>query len=405
MANEQHFDILKQGINAWNQWRKNNLEISPNLSGVDLSEANLENANFIETNLSKTNFKGANLKKANLTEANLIGANLEEADLHAAIFNTAILSTANLSEANITWAQLINADLSGANLNKANLSKADLSTANLFRTYINRADLIQTNFTRAILIEADLTGANLDNANFTEANLTHANLISAQLIETNFEKAILTSSHVYGISTWNLKLDGANQKDLIITPPEEPVITIDNLEVAQFIYLMLHNEKIRDVINTIGRKGVLILGRFTPTDRKAVLDAIREKLRQLDYVPIVFDFERPTDRDFTETIMTLAGMCHFIIADITNPKSSPLELQATVPNYMIPFVPILHEGEKPFAMFKDLQIKYRWILDVLVYHSVSNLIEGFEKEVIKPALEKHDQLIEEKAGVLRERHI
>ncbi len=55
--------------------------------------------------------------------------------------------------------------------------------------------------------------------------------------------------------------------------------------------------------------------------------------------------------------MTLAGMCLFIIADITNPKSSPLELQAAVPNYMIPFVPIIQKGEKPFAMFVNLQTK------------------------------------------------
>ena len=108
---------------------------------------------------------------------------------------------------------------------------------------------------------------------------------------------------------------------------------------------------------------MLILGRFTPK-RKAVLDAIREALREHGYVPIVFDFERPTNRDFTETIMTLAGMCLFIIADITNPKSSPLELQATIPNYMVPFVPIIQQGEEPFAMLNDLLGKFDWVLDL-----------------------------------------
>jgi hypothetical protein len=34
--------------------------------------------------------------------------------------------------------------------------------------------------------------------------------------------------------------------------------------------------------------------------------------------------------------MTLAGMSRFVIADIANPKSAPLELQAAVPDYMIP---------------------------------------------------------------------
>jgi hypothetical protein len=194
---------------------------------------------------------------------------------------------------------------------------------------------------------------------------------AAQLIEANLTNAKLTGCRIYGISAWNLKLEGAQQTDLIITHDEEPIVTVDNLEVAQFIYLLLHNEKIRDVINTIGKKGVLILGRFT--ERKDVLETLRVALRQRGYVPIVFDFERPTDRDFTETVMTLAGMCLFIIADITRPKSVPLESQAIVPNYMIPFVPIIQEGEEPFSMFKDLENKYRWVLKPLSYDSVETL--------------------------------
>jgi hypothetical protein len=107
------------------------------------------------------------------------------------------------------------------------------------------------------------------------------------------------------------------------------VITVDNLEVAQFIYLLLHNEKIREVIDTITSKVVLILGRFTP-ERKAVLDAMREELRRRNYLPILFDFEKPARRDLTETVSTLAHMARFIIADITEAKSIPQELQRIV---------------------------------------------------------------------------
>ena len=31
---------------------------------------------------------------------------------------------------------------------------------------------------------------------------------------------------------------------------------------------------------------------------------------------------------------------------------------------MVPFAPILEEGQLPFAMFVDLQNKYDWVLDV-----------------------------------------
>jgi hypothetical protein len=92
---------------------------------------------------------------------------------------------------------------------------------------------------------------------------------------------------IYGVSAWGLKLDGAKQENLIITRENEPEITVDNIEVAQFVYLMLNTQKVRDVIDTITSKAVLILGRFTDK-RKAVLDALREELRKRNYLPMLF---------------------------------------------------------------------------------------------------------------------
>ena len=111
-----------------------------------------------------------------------------------------------------------------------------------------------------------------------------------------------------------------------------------------------------------------------------------------ELLPIVFDFDRPTDKDFTETIKTLAGLSYFVIADVTNPKSSPLELQATIPDYQIPFVPIIQEGEQPFAMMVDLQKKYNWVLDTLSYDSINTLINALRPAIINPAIEKHNEL-------------
>jgi hypothetical protein len=154
--------------------------------------------------------------------------------------------------------------------------------------------------------------------------------------------------------------DGAKQQNLVITDKDEPDVTVDNIEVAQFVYLLFNNEKIREVIDTIGMKSVLLLGRFTE-GRMVVLERLREKLRDLGFVPIVFNFDKPETKDFTETVRLLCNLSHFVIVDITNPRSTPLELQATVPDYMVPFAPILQEGETPFAMFVDLKNKYDWV--------------------------------------------
>jgi uncharacterized protein YjbI with pentapeptide repeats len=55
-------------------------------------------------------------------------------------------------------------------------------------------------------------------------------------VDTDLTKADLTGCRIYGVSAWNLKLEGAKQQNLIITSESEPVITVDNIEVAQFVY-------------------------------------------------------------------------------------------------------------------------------------------------------------------------
>jgi hypothetical protein len=121
---------------------------------------------------------------------------------------------------------------------------------------------------------------------------------------------------------------------------------------------------------------------------------------------MVFNFDKPETKDFTETVRLLAGLSRFVIADITNPRSAPLELQATVPEYMIPFVPIIEDGGQPFAMFQDLWVKHRaWVLDPIAYGSVEELIQWLDEEIIKPALARFDELVKMKAEKLLVRRI
>lgn len=101
-------------------------------------------------------------------------------------------------------------------------------------------------------------------------------------------------------------------------------------------------------------------------------------------------------------------MSFFVIADITNPSCSPLELQATVPIFNIPFAPIIRKGEKPFSMFKDLQSSFggseaQRMLDLLTYSSPEVLVKVLEKAIVTPALERSKRLSEKKQAALRTR--
>lgn len=332
MANEEQLAILRQGVEVWNKWREENPDANIDLSGSDLSRVNLHRINFRGTKLSNSNLKVADLSEAILKKADLNGARLSEAKLNGA----------DLSEANLSNARVILADLRGTNLGGANLTNADLS--------------------------------------------------GALLVGTKIDKAKVSGTSVYAVSVWDLEGEFAEQNDLIITRAGQPKITVDNIKVAQFVYLILNNKELQDVINTLTSKTVLILGRFAIPERKAILDALRNKLREYDLLPIVFDFDRPTDKDFTETIKTLAGISYFVIADVTNPKSSPLELQATVPDYQIPFVPIIQEGEQPFAMMVDLQKKYNWVLETRSYDSIDTLMKALKPGIIDPAIKLHYEL-------------
>jgi hypothetical protein len=95
---------------------------------------------------------------------------------------------------------------------------------------------------------------------------------------------------------------------------------------------------------------------------------------------------KPDTTTFTQTVRLLAGMSRFVIADITKPRSAPLELQATVPECMVPFKPIIEEGEKPFAMLEDLWVQYRdWVFEPLYYSSPEALVAALDEKIIKPA--------------------
>jgi len=231
-----------------------------------------------------------------------------------------------------------------------------------------------------------------------QARSIAADLSAATLVETDLTGADLTGCRIYGVSAWGLKLERTKQQNLVVTSHGEPEITVDNIEVAQFVYLLLHNEKIRDVIDTITSKAVLILGRFTD-ERKAVLDALREELRKHNYLPILFDFDVPATRDITETVSLLARMARFIIADLTDPSSIPKELDAIVPGLAVPVQPLLEGASRPYAMFKDYW-KYEWVLPVYRYEGLDRLLEVLGEKVIAPAegkvkaLEERRRMIE-----------
>jgi len=259
---------------------------------------------------------------------------------------------------------------------------ADFSSANL-----RGCDLTCANLMEANLNGADLDGTNLFCANFTTATLVgskirSARLLGAVLVEANLASADLSGSWVYGVSAWNAKLDGTIQSGLIVTGPGEPEVTVDHLEMAQFVDLLLHNANIRNALDTLTSKIVLILGRFT-TERKEVLDALRAALRLRDCVPVIFDFEKP-GQTTVETISTLAHMARYVLADVSDPKSVLQELQAIVPNCPTVAVQVLLlQGQELPPMFDAFRNSSNVIKPAARYHDKEDLLSKLDQIVAR----------------------
>jgi hypothetical protein len=390
MGKEKHIYVLKRGVEAWNEWQRENPVVRPELQGGDFHKLDLSGAILVEANLCGADLSSAKLKEVELSRADLTGANLCKADLRGANLKEAFLIDTNLSRANLSEANLKGANLTGADLTGAILKKASLPEATLLKSV-----LVKTDFSNAILC-----GANIRWVDFTGSKLTSANLIGAQLVGTILNAADLNNCRIYGISAWDLRIDDkTQQQNLVITPSDQPVIMVDNIEIAQFIYLLLKHRNLGHVFNSITERGVLILGRFRNGGIE-VLRAIAEKLREKKYLPILFDFERPRDRTYTETIKTLAGLSRFVVVDITGP-SVPQELGATVPHFKIPFVPILEKGKRAYAMFKDI-LEHDWVLKPIVeFDNTESLIKNLELKIINPAekrLKKRQKLLNKLFG-------
>lgn len=339
-----------KGVKKWNQIRKEFKQL-PSLKRAVLS--------------------GSYLRGVNLGLCDMSAAELRRADLQGANLRGSVLGAANLSNANLYKANLMEANLSKANLAEACASGTDFRNANL-----RNADLRGVDFT-----DANLSGADLYGANLSCASLRRVNLRNARLIEVNLTNAILDRVAVYGVSVWDSDLTGATQTDIVITLDQQSTISVDNLEVAQFLYLLLNNRRLRETLDTITKKVVLILGRFTP-ERKKLLERLKSELRVRSYVPVLFDAEKPLTRDFVETVSTLAHLCRFVVADFTDAKIVLEEVPHIVRNVAVPIVPTIMSGHDEPVTLYNLRRNHRSLLSTVLYRDEDHLVDLLDTNIV-----------------------
>ncbi len=245
---------------------------------------------------------------------------------------------------------------------------------------------------RACEISVPMSRANLLDPNLSGADLSDASVVGALLLRTNLERANLDRCNVHGVSVWGARGEPRSQRDLVITTVAEPTITVDDIEVGQFVYLMLHNQKIRNVLQTITSKLVLLLGRFS-LERKALLDRLRDQLRKMNFSPVLFDFEPASNLDVSDTVTVLGRLARFVIADLTDPRSVQQELTMIAPNVVVAIQPILLAGQEPWSMLPDLYRRSRGLLPIHTYSDTDDLLSHLGSHVVAPAEARRSELL------------
>ncbi len=281
MADLEQLERLKQGVEAWNEWRKGSPGVKVDLSESNLHEINLKKVNLAGANLCKTYFRSTDLEEANLEDAVLIAA-----DFSLVRLNNALLRRTNFREANLSGAILRDADLEeaklvGACLRKATLVGAKMNGADLRLASVSEADLVFVHLCEAKLTEVNFSQADLYGADLSRADLAGANFRRTQAQATNFTGANFTGAC---IEDWNInsqtKLDDVECDYIYLEYPDQERRPSDpnrNFEPGEFTKLFQEARNTFDLILHNGINWRAFAFAFNETNTK-VIDEYGDRL-------------------------------------------------------------------------------------------------------------------------------
>ncbi len=356
MANDEHLAILKQGIETWNAWRKQHLDVEPDLRDADLRGWNLRGGYFSGANLS-----GADLREADLRDAELgwIGVDLDYQHA-AANLSFVQLEKADCSNARLSLVHPLSFHAKGALFTNADFSWADLSQAEMSETDMRNAKLYHANLANVDLQSADLQGADL-----SYAHLRGTNLISANL----------TGSRVASINASGARLIDAIQIDLNLSFPQIAPVFVDSLKIAQFVNLYQRNATLQDVLD-IGpsSKLVLLVGGFRE-ERKHILEALKTALRQRNIIPIFYDITKEKERNIKTSLRDLMLLARCVLVDVSEPDAFLGALEPILPTLPAKPLHMIMQAPTEEGVLKAFFDTYPWVVELQYYEGSENIDE------------------------------
>lgn len=353
--------LLNKGANSWNSWIE---DLKKNVHNIKLrSDKSLRNYQAYQISFSIATFPKMKFGRSVFTKYNFSRLKIQSSEFDNVEFN----------ECNFFETQF----------NNSIFKKCVFNNCSFKKTYFIDANLSSSTFNNCMFIGSNLSKTNQYQTTYHNCTLLYTYLMFAHLVETYFYKSTIDSCKIYGVSTWGIKVEDSISKNLIITKHSDAdsEISVDNIEIAQHIYMLIDNKKIRNLITTLTSKVILILGRFTDA-RLDILEAIKDNIRNQGYIPMLFTFTPSTNRDLIETIFLMASISRMVFADITDPSSVSHEISEIVKNFPsltvqpLLFDPVSDDEEqeevKEYATIEHFK-NYTWFKNTFKYYSKSHL--------------------------------
>lgn len=245
MANQEHLNILTQGVDSWNLWRSRN-KVVPELSGATLTGRNLSAVNFRFARLDHADLRDAELSDADLTladlsHADLKGANLAGAKLFYAIAYDADLSNAQLVGTDFRFAELLRVKMNNASMGWTIFGENDLGTVEGLDsvTHSGPTDVGMSTIYRS---SGRVPEAFLRRAGIAENLVEHISLLTKQAIEfykcfisfteadDGFAEKLYNDLQTAGVRCWRWKED-AKWGQALMHSVDEAISLYDKLIV------------------------------------------------------------------------------------------------------------------------------------------------------------------------------
>jgi hypothetical protein len=201
-----------------------------------------------------------------------------------------------------------------------------------------------------------------------------------------------------GLFDWGLYMAYMPSADAVLFPRAETTAVVKRQtrvrrEHAKAIDASLAGARTLDgvhfgeIMSELTQRRVLILGRFSDR-RLKVLKAIQAELARHpnNYVPELFTFRKPKNRDLMESILGFAALSRFIIADLSEPRSVQAELEAIVQHFQsVPVVPLINQSGREYAMFSSVRRRPNVVQPTVRYRNIDDLKDKLDSTIVPEA--------------------